>query len=54
MPHDADEACGGFVIAAWPLIDLQSGGTKQINIDYSGADSMLKIALRVRGTVMPS
>jgi len=52
--YDEDEAFGGFVLAAWSLIELQSGGTQQIDIDYSGADSMLKIALRVKGTVTPS
>lgn len=52
--YDEDEAFGGIVLAAWPLAELQSGGTQQIDINYAGADSMLRIALRARGTVTPS
>ncbi len=51
--YDEEEAFGGIVLAAWPLTELQSGGARQIDIDYSGADSMQKIALRAKGTVTP-
>jgi len=52
--YDEGEAFGGFVLATWSLAELQAGDLKIIDISYEGADSMLKIALRARGSVTPS
>ena len=52
--YDEEEAFGGFVLATWSITELHAGDPKTIDISYEGADSMLRIALRVRGSVTPT